>query len=211
MYSDEQKNQFASAWTARRPYLDEAKRRLDSALTSIRGKIDDDRRVVRIIRQWTCIKEYSSAISKADLKGLNSSDAVYEIGDLVRGRIVCANLEDVNRIRELILEELGSEVIVKTYDYIDKPLDSGYRALHLSLNLEVFINSNSFDFHHVLCELQIRTILQDSWAELVHYDIYKHGTELPADLLERSKDLAENLAAADTIAERISLSYSYLV
>lgn len=52
------------------------------------------------------------------------------------------------------------------------------------------------------CEEQIRSRLQDAWAELSHDDIYKQP-DLPEDLRGRAKDLAEVLAAADKIASGI--------
>ena len=50
--------------------------------------------------------------------------------------------------------------------------------------------------------MQIRSRLQDAWAELSHDDIYKQPN-LPEDLRARAKDLAEVLAAADKIASDI--------
>ena len=50
--------------------------------------------------------------------------------------------------------------------------------------------------------MQIRSRLQDAWAELSHDDIYKQPG-LPEDLRARAKDLAEVLAAADRIASDI--------
>jgi hypothetical protein len=54
----------------------------------------------------------------------------------------------------------------------------------------------------VPCEVQIRSRLQDAWAELSHDDIYKQ-TDLAEDLRARAKDLAEVLSAADKIASDI--------
>lgn len=51
----------------------------------------------------------------------------------------------------------------------------------------------------VPCEVQVRSRLQDAWAELSHDDIYK-ADGLAEELRARFDDLATTLAAADKIA-----------
>ena len=53
------------------------------------------------------------------------------------------------------------------------------------------------------CEIQLRTLLQHSWAEISHDDIYKEGAGLPEDLKGRNQDLSTVIAAADELASRI--------
>jgi len=85
-------------------------------------------------------------------------------------------------------------------DHITAPNKGGYRALHV--NFRLHIGELPFQPDSVACEVQIRSRLQDAWAELSHDDIYKQP-DLPADLRARAKDLAELLAAADKIASDI--------
>ncbi len=87
-------------------------------------------------------------------------------------------------------------------DWIAKPNERGYRALHVNFRLNV---SDSVAPDLLPCELQIRTRLQDAWGELTHDDIYEQP-ELPKDLQARGADLAEVLAAADKIASDIRRS-----
>ena len=119
--------------------------------------------------------------------------------------MVCNNVGDVYRFCELLKERvpagpgsLGDGVEVK--DYIKEADQGGYRALHIHFKLN--ISENPFRPDPVPCEVQIRTLLQDAWAELSHDDIYKQ-MNLPEDLRARSKDLAEVLSAADKIASGI--------
>ena len=125
-------------------------------------------------------------------------------GDLIGGRVVCSNLEDVRRFAELLKEHLpsywGDSERCDVQDYIQKPNAGGYRAVHLNFRLHVSTGTLSADT--VPCEVQIRSRLQDTWAELTHDDIYKQP-DLPEDLQARAKDLAEILAAADRIASDI--------
>ena len=118
--------------------------------------------------------------------------------------MVCSNLEDVRRFAELLREHLpsywGDSERCDEQDYIQKPNAGGYRAVHLNFRLHVSTGTLSADT--VPCEVQIRSRLQDTWAELTHDDIYKQP-DLPEDLQARAKDLAEILAAADRIASDI--------
>ena len=47
---------------------------------------------------------------------------------------------------------------------------SGYRSLHLIVTVNVFHNGMNVEEK---CEIQIRTMEMDSWAELEHQLIYK--------------------------------------
>jgi hypothetical protein len=121
-------------------------------------------------------------------------------GDLIGGRVVCNNTEDVYRFAELLKERLPDDGPFEVQDWIKQPSKRGYRALHINFRLNV---SDDFVPEYLPCELQIKTRLQDAWGELTHDDIYKPETDLPEDLPARAKDLAEVLAAADKIASDI--------
>jgi hypothetical protein len=121
--------------------------------------------------------------------------------DLVGGRVVCNNIEDVDRFVELLREALPSaSAAVEVQDHIRESNDTGYRALHVNFKLD--IGQTPFQPELVPCEIQVRTRLQDAWAVLSHDDIYKQQ-ELPEDLKARFKDLSEVLATADRIASEI--------
>ena len=115
--------------------------------------------------------------------------------------MICNNVEDARRFAEILKEKLPDfwdEVDVQ--DYMDTPTESGYRAVHVNFRLNV--GEHLLPLNRVPCEVQIRSWLQDAWAELSHDDIYKQP-DLPEDLRARSRDLAEVLAAADRIASGI--------
>ena len=64
------------------------------------------------------------------------------------------------------------------------------------MNLQLLLGSTS-----VTCELQVRTLLQDSWGELTHEDSYSKAGELPPLVEILSKRMADLLATLDDIAE----------
>ena len=146
------------------------------------------------------IKTLSSVERKAAEKGWKD-EALSACKDLIGGRVVCNNVEDVYRFAELLKEELPSAWgEFEIQDHIKNPNSGGYRALHVNFRLDVSRQPMQLDL--VPCEVQIRSRLQDAWAELSHDDIYKQP-DLPQDLRGRAEDLSEVLAAADKIASDI--------
>jgi hypothetical protein len=83
-------------------------------------------------------------------------------------------------------------------DYIEVPKPSGYRAVHLLVEVDVPQGSH---FVAVVCEIQIRTLLQHSWGELTHEDTFKPGVQVPRLVTSLSKRLATALAVLDEIAQ----------
>ncbi|MGH7598239.1 MAG: hypothetical protein ACREOI_17940, partial [bacterium] len=79
----------------------------------------------------------------------------------------------------------------------------------LHLNFRLFVG-DPLPYRVIPCEVQIRTLLQHSWAELNHEDIYKERDGLPEDLSDRSMDLARLLETADDIANKIRKRISRL-
>ena len=182
------------------PVLDHAADRLRSILESVVATIED-KTLVRAEVRRVRIKELSSVQRKAESSGWKADQALSRCSDLIGGRVVCNNVEDVQRFAELLKEKLPAiwgEVDVQ--NYISEPNEEGYRALHVNFRLDVGEHVLMPDL--VPCEVQIRSRLQDAWAELSHDDIYKQP-DLPEDLRARAKDLAEVLAAADRIASDI--------
>lgn len=185
------------AYSRRRPILERAADRLRSLLQDVVGRIED-RRLVRVELDTVRPKSPGSLALKAQKAGWNPDEALSTCPDLVGGRVVCNNIEDVYRFEALLQERLPFEATVERQDYIHTPKD-GYRALHLNFRLDV---GTPLTPHAVPCEVQIRSRLQDAWAKLSHADIYKHD-DLPLDLLARAVDLSRLLAAAEEIAADI--------
>lgn len=186
----------------KKPVLDRAKDRLMSLLTKVVSTIED-KKLVRAHVLRVRVKELSSLQRKVQENEWKPDEALSRCGDLIGGRVVCNNIEDVYRFAELLKERLPSHWgNFEVQDYIKNPNMGGYRALHINFRLDV--GEKPFLPNLVSYEVQIRSRLQDAWAELSHDDIYKQP-DLPEDLRTRAKDLAEVLAAADKIASDIRL------
>ena len=192
--------ELSEIYGSKRPALLCAKKRLKSILESISNEIED-KNLVRTKVTKVRIKCFESVKQKADKHGWDASEALSLCKDLVGGRVVCNNIEDVRRFVELLKEKPYWDNYNEK-DYMDEPGEDGYRALHIDLRMNV---GEPLSPDIVSCEVQIRTYLQDAWAELSHDDIYKQAHLLPDGLRARAKDLAEILAAADRIASDIRL------
>ena len=81
-------------------------------------------------------------------------------------------------------------------DYIQNPKPSGYRSLHLIVQVPIFLQNEK---KPVTVEVQFRTIAMDFWASLEHKMRYKKS--IPAEqmkyLQDELYDCAEQSAALD--------------
>jgi putative GTP pyrophosphokinase len=125
------------------------------------------------------------------------------IPDQIGVRIICPFLEDLKIVENLCRENLSViEVERKGAGFSFK--EFGYESIHLLVNIpKEIIQKRQADFVDV-AEIQIRTILQDAWAEVEHELIYK--TEFtPYDNQMKRKLASVNamLSLADTIFQEI--------
>jgi len=145
----------------------------------------------------TRAKTVSSLEGKIDRKGKYNN--LSEIKDLVGSRIILFYSEDIDATREVIEREFVSD-LSNFSDKRDKKYNEfGYTSLHLVLrlnrkraNLPEYSNYSNIDF-----ELQIRTMLQHTWAEIEHDLGYKTAYEIPDELKRGFARLAGLLEIAD--------------
>lgn len=139
------------------------------------------------------LKSIDSLVAKMTRIGCEPTiPAVRErIRDIAGIRIVCSFVSDVYWIASR-LQRQPDLTVLETEDYIRDPKPNGYRSLHLSVEVPVFLSEHT---EHIPIELQIRTIGMDFWASIEHKLSYKYDGELPDHIT------AELDAAARTAAE----------
>ena len=192
-------SEIQESYKKQKPVLRRTAKRLRSMLKEV-VKTIEDKALVRAELSRVRIKDLSSLRRKAETNGWPTNQALFLCSDLVGGRVVCNNVEDTYRFAELLKERLASPWDkFEVQDHIKVP-NRGYRALHINFRLDV--GQHPPYKASVPCEVQIRSRLQDAWAELSHNDIYKQP-DLPEDLRGRANDLSEVIAAADRIASSI--------
>lgn len=119
------------------------------------------------------MKSYESTCKKLRKKGLekNFSNALERINDLIGVRAICSYADDIYRIAEILSEQKDVK-IVKVKDYIKEPKSSGYRSLHIIMEIPIGFQGGT---QWMKAELQLRTAAMDYWANLDHQLRYKRG------------------------------------
>lgn len=142
------------------------------------------------------IKSYDSIVAKLERKGLEKRlEVVNErINDLVGVRAICSYIDDLYQIADMLCSQKDVRLIKKK-DYIVNPKQSGYRSLHLIVEVPIcFQNSTQW----IKIEIQLRTAAMDYWAELDYQLRYKKG-EKKADIIgEELKNFASMIEKMDS-------------
>lgn len=127
------------------------------------------------------------------------------LDDVAGVRVICSYIEDIYEVAKLLTDQ-DDVTLIETKDYIKIPKESGYRSLHLIVEVPVFLASGKTP---IKVEIQIRTIAMDFWASLEHELMYKVDVDVPADIRKQLKDCAKTIADTDEqmqeIHKRISL------
>jgi putative GTP pyrophosphokinase len=101
------------------------------------------------------------------------------VNDLIGGRITCWFLDDCFGMHEYIRENKQFSILPElTKDFIRNPKPSGYRSIHVISKMTFDrVKSDGGQINIVAedmnCEIQIRTKLMDTWADLTHEFHYK--------------------------------------
>jgi len=122
-----------------------------------------------------------------------------EITDLVGFRIILYFEDDIDEVEKIIRKEFK----IDEKNSIDKRnIDTdkfGYRSLHYvaTLNNKRLMLPEYEKFEHIKFEIQIRSILQHSWAEIEHDIGYKGESEIPQEAKRTFYRIAALLEQAD--------------
>ncbi|MDR0476114.1 MAG: (p)ppGpp synthetase, partial [Treponema sp.] len=125
------------------------------------------------------------------------------ITDIIGIRVVCSFMEDLSVV-EAILQEKFEVIEVERKGSEHTFREFGYESVHILIKLpKEIININS-PLDCEVAEIQIRTILQDAWAEVEHELIYKSEFNPFDDPLKRKLAAVNaSLSLADIIFQEI--------
>lgn len=144
---------------------------------------------------------FQKVIRKLRMSGQRSG--AIRMNDLLGIRVVCAFIEDLNKAESQIqgafdvveVERKGSDYSVKEF---------GYESTHYLVRLPDDITDGFHLNAEIICEIQLRTILQDAWAEVEHELVYKADfTPFDEPLRRKLAALNANLSLSDIIFQEI--------
>lgn len=141
-----------------------------------------DRNPIESIK--TRIKSTESLIKKIRNKGLPLKlDAIEQnIHDIAGVRVICSFQDDIYLLADCLLGQ-DDITLIRKKDYIKNPKASGYRSLHLIVEVPIFLQNEK---RSMKVEVQLRTIAMDFWASLEHKLRYKKNIPpQEADLLAK--------------------------
>ena len=137
----------------------------------------------------TRIKKPESILKKLNKLGYDfTPENIQEhLNDVAGVRVVCAFLDDIYTIAELLASQ-DDITVIQVKDYIKNPKPNGYRSYHMIVEIPVFFSKGKTPMR---AEIQIRTNGMDFWATLEHQLRYKKGIEEMDGYEQISDELAK--------------------
>lgn len=142
------------------------------------------------------IKSYDSILRKLKRKGISFDlDSIQnEIFDIAGIRVICSFEKDIYMLADYLLAQ-DDITLIERKDYIKNPKPSGYRSLHLIVEVPIFLSTGK---KMMKVEVQLRTIAMDFWASLEHKLRYKKNLspkqlEMLSDEMKTCADMTKDL------------------
>ncbi|GMO37373.1 MAG: RelA/SpoT domain-containing protein [Termitinemataceae bacterium] len=197
--------EYEADFTARRLIIKELENYIDRNLSdlpsnlTVKGRVKSFKSFFKKYIRYA--QEIKSKNNKSDIQNI-------VIPDTIGIRIICPFIEDTQTAENIVgnifdvteIERKGSGYTFKEF---------GYESTHLLFKIpsdigDKYTKLSGGTFTGEICEIQIRTILQDAWAEVEHELVYKAEFR-PFDAPMKRKLAAINasLSLADTIFQEI--------
>ena len=150
----------------------------------------------------TRVKSYDSILRKIRRKNIPMTlEGIEEnIRDIAGVRVICSFPDDIYELAESFLRQ-DDITLIERKDYIKNPKESGYRSLHLIVQVPIFLQNTK---KLVYVEVQFRTIAMDFWASLEHKIYYKFEGNAPEYISRELRDCAAITSKLD--AKMLSLN-----
>jgi len=196
---EREESRFRAFYAAQRPALEEA----CAAFTATIADVVAAARSVDVSKVEGRVKDVDECVRKFTRKyrpGLEESNTPYEIQhwitDLVGVRVVCLYEDELEKVAQIVRSHFAVIDVTDKASAVESTEASfGYKGLHLDLrpgrrDLPALAAHAEQPF-----ELQVRTIIQDSWSVLDHKIKYKKS--IPGQLKRRINVLSALFELAD--------------
>ena len=187
----------------------------ESAIKQIETKLDILNKENQVNRERSPIETVKSRIKAPDsiAKKLEKKNLpvtfesmMSNLDDIAGVRVICPYISDIYSMRDMLLKQPDLKLI-RQCDYIENPKESGYRSLHIVVEIPVYLSKTA---HNVRVEIQLRTIAMDFWASLEHQLRYKNTAKVPDSVRRELFRVAETIAMTDREMEEIALELQAL-
>jgi len=186
----------------------------ESCLSRREGVLDELQQRMKMLLSCSCVhstiktrvksfESYYHKILRRMRGGAEEQNQDLRITDILGMRIICPFLDDLTLVENLIRRNFQVvEVERKGAHHSFK--EFGYESIHFLIEIPDDILSRFEIRENLVCEVQIRTILQEAWAEVEHELIYK-GEFTPFDepLKRKLAAINANLTLSDIIFQEI--------
>ena len=198
---DLEADHFRAFYARESKALDDACAALTGLVTGVvtrAGGIDIAKVEGRVKEADECIRKFVRKYRPA----LEESNTAYEIqpwiSDLIGIRVVCLYEDELEKVAQIVRAHFAVIDITDKVAAVESTEASfGYKGLHLDLRLSAAERDlpEHAAYAHQAFELQIRTIIQDSWSVLDHRIKYKKS--IPGQLKRRINVLSALFELAD--------------
>ncbi len=150
------------------------------------------------------VKSFEAYYDKLHKQNIASANRrIVPISDFFGLRIVCPFLEGIETVSGLISAHF--DVTEKEHKASQHSFrEFGYDSVHLSIRMETQQAGRLLPGVRKTCEIQLRTILQEAWAEVEHELVYKSDISLPNQSIRRKlASLNATLTLSDLIFQEI--------
>ena len=175
--------------------------------------IQYDRNPIETIKtRWKSMDSIAGKLRRKNLP-VNIDSIEKNLNDVAGIRIICSFPEDIYMLSDCLLQQ-DDVTLIEKRDYIKNPKPSGYRSLHLIVEIPIFLENEK---RFMRTEVQLRTIAMDFWASLEHKLRYKKNisdeeseylsreliecAEISAQLDQRMENIRNRMTKADTNGE----------
>ncbi|RPI01590.1 MAG: tetratricopeptide repeat protein [Calditrichaeota bacterium] len=125
------------------------------------------------------------------------------IHDLIGIRIVCPFLGDIETIKQMLIDNF-KVIEIEQKGESKGTGEFGYDSIHMLIELPNDFIANRIPYTDDSCEIQIRTKLQDAWAEVEHELIYKADYSVLNEYIKRKLAMLNaSLTLSDMIFQEI--------
>jgi len=180
---EEYKNQF--------PLYERAERNIKGALLEFLKEND-----IPFLAVSSRIKDFDSFFKKIDRK--NYAKPFLENEDFCGMRIILYYLDDIEKVQEIIQKNFKTHTSENKSDKLELN-EFGYRSNHLIIQIKKSwcVTPNYKGLEDIKIEIQIRTSLMHTWAQIEHKLGYKANQELDEKLKRKLYLISAKLEDAD--------------